>query len=236
MKRSIFTFLALLFTSTLLAQHEFGHIKGRVLEEGSDEPMPFAAVFIEHNGKMMGCHTDFDGYFILKPVEPGTYTVQISCVGMERTLIENVKVQANKITFLKTVYIRMPYLPPCPWPTPQYRLISFVEPTKTLIEPPYFNGQWHTNEGKFVATSNTARQDLQTLPTGLHVRGGREGNVQYMWEGMRVRNDLNLPTRSIETITVHTSGMPARYGDALDAVIVIEGYSYLDFLDDRWYW
>ena len=39
---------------------------------------------------------------------------------------------------------------------------------------------------------------------------------------------INLPSRGIGEIAVYTSGIPAKYGDVLSGVIVIETQSYFD--------
>jgi len=61
----------------------------------------------------------------------------------------------------------------------------------------------------------------------LYIRGGRADAVKYIIDGMNV-DGINLPSRGIGEISMYTSGIPAKYGDVLSGVIVIETKSYFD--------
>ena len=62
----------------------------------------------------------------------------------------------------------------------------------------------------------------------LYIRGGRADAVKYIIDGMNVRDGINVPSRGIGEISVYTSGIPAKYGDVLSGVIVVETKSYFD--------
>ena len=81
----IITFIAL--SQVLLAQ-EKGTLKGLITDkETSNEPLPFANVFIK--GTMIGSTTDFDGNYVIK-VPTGIHIVSFSFLGyktVEKTII-----------------------------------------------------------------------------------------------------------------------------------------------------
>lgn len=54
-------------------------ITGHVVEKGSELSLPYATVLIVETGK--GTVTDADGYFKLKGVAPGTYTIKVQTIG-----------------------------------------------------------------------------------------------------------------------------------------------------------
>ncbi|MCY4419483.1 MAG: TonB-dependent receptor [Cytophagales bacterium] len=63
-------------------QAQGGTLNGRVLETLSKKPVPFVSLLLK--GTSMGTITDENGYFILENVEPGVYSVEITCVGYEK--------------------------------------------------------------------------------------------------------------------------------------------------------
>ena len=66
----------------------------------------------------------------------------------------------------------------------------------------------------------------------LYIRGGRADAIKYVVDGMNVRDGIKVPSRGIGEISVYTSGIPAKYGDVLSGVIVIETKSYFDLYNE----
>ncbi len=60
-------------------------IKGKVVDNTSNEAIPFASVAIE--GTSIGVSTDFDGNFLMENIEPGTYNISVSYVGYLKKII-----------------------------------------------------------------------------------------------------------------------------------------------------
>ena len=54
-------------------------ITGHVVENGSELSLPYATVLIVETGK--GTVTDAEGYFRLKDIAPGTYTIKVQTIG-----------------------------------------------------------------------------------------------------------------------------------------------------------
>lgn len=80
-KRSILLALLLVLVSTLGAQDKKGIIKGRVLNEATNEGVPFSTVVII--GTTTGAMTDFDGNFSFTGIDPGYIQLKASSVGFE---------------------------------------------------------------------------------------------------------------------------------------------------------
>ena len=70
--------LFVLFFSSV-ASAQTGSVKGLLLDEISNEPIPFANIIIK--GTTKGTATDFDGNFLIEGIEPGFVQLQISVVG-----------------------------------------------------------------------------------------------------------------------------------------------------------
>ncbi|MFQ5825560.1 MAG: carboxypeptidase-like regulatory domain-containing protein, partial [bacterium] len=75
----------MLFTVNLL-KAQMGSITGRVTEEGSKSPLPYANVQIV--GTNMGAATNMKGDFVIQRVPAGTYTIKASYVGYQDVTTE----------------------------------------------------------------------------------------------------------------------------------------------------
>ena len=96
-------FIALLFLINAIAFSQTnGTIQGTVYDkEVSNEPLPFANVFIK--GTTIGTTTEFEGTYTLK-AEPGIYTLVFSFIGYQTIEIPNVIVKTGEtITINKTL-------------------------------------------------------------------------------------------------------------------------------------
>jgi len=100
MKRIFFfrltcTFLAVCTSVILFAQTG---IEGRIVDKKMKEPLTGATVIIESSKK--GTTADIDGNYKFKDLAPGKYTLLVSYVSYNNQRIQNVVVEAGKITTL----------------------------------------------------------------------------------------------------------------------------------------
>ena len=94
----ILFFITLLSTVNVFAQS--GTLKGQVTDAMTGETIPMANVVVLSDGvTVVGGSSDFDGNFTIKPINPGTYTVEVSFIGYSTILQNNVLISPNKITF-----------------------------------------------------------------------------------------------------------------------------------------
>ena len=82
MGRNYLLALAAMFLFSVASWAQTGSIKGKVIDQITKEPIPFANVIAEMNGTLVaGDQTDFDGNFHIKPLNPGEYDVKATIVG-----------------------------------------------------------------------------------------------------------------------------------------------------------
>ncbi len=74
-----YSFLSIIIFSLLFAQR--GSISGRVTDSTNDSPLIGANILIE--GTNQGAATDIDGRYIIKQLNPGTYTIVVSYIGYQ---------------------------------------------------------------------------------------------------------------------------------------------------------
>ncbi|HXH17875.1 MAG TPA: carboxypeptidase regulatory-like domain-containing protein [Chitinophagales bacterium] len=211
---------AVLFFQFASLHAQTGEITGRVVDE-KGEGLPFANVIAEQDGKLVtGAQTDFDGYFTIKPLNPGKYDVKVSYLGEDKAVMKGVMVSADKITELNLSVTQEKVL----------GIVTITEYKVPLIDK-------ENNSTKNTITS----EEIQALPTknvnsiaslsagvyqsgegkGLNIKGAREEGTEYYIDGIRVRGSAKIPAQGIEELTVITGGVPAKYGDATGGIVTI---------------
>ncbi|GAA3645423.1 TonB-dependent receptor [Flavivirga jejuensis] len=93
-----FIVLLAVFTASFLQAQSTGSVVGKLIDkEYNNEPLAFANVLIK--GSTKGTTSDFDGYYRLEGLTPGSYTLIFSFVGYE-TQETSVQIVAGKATEL----------------------------------------------------------------------------------------------------------------------------------------
>lgn len=71
-------------------------IKGKIVDSESLDPIPFANIVVEKNGKLLeGTHTDIDGQFMITIPNDEGITVKFACVGYNYTIYTYEMLKAN---------------------------------------------------------------------------------------------------------------------------------------------
>ena len=114
------------------AYGQTGSIRGTVISD-DDEPVPFAQVVVYSQDSasrqfIAGVATDFDGLFVLKNIEPGTYNVKITDESMLAYPVEltEVVVKAEKVSFLGEIGMSNREIIYCDFGLPDWR-IEFLQ-------------------------------------------------------------------------------------------------------------
>ena len=209
-------------------------ISGRVFDS-EGEPIPGANVFIQ--GTELGAATDQDGWFKIKDVSPGVYTVVVSFIGYRRKVITDVVVTGKRPAVLE---------------------VHLEEEALNLggatIIDDYFVRETDNPAGSFVLSyeeirrTTGASEDISrithlfpgvTAPSDdrndLVVRGGSPLENGFYVDGIRIPNPNHfsspgsgggpigfLQTYFVKELDVLTGGFPAKFGDALSSVIDVK--------------
>lgn len=226
--KTMITLVLSILSIGLFAQSTFGEIKGKVFDKETNEPVPFANVYVMANGNMVGAQTDFDGKYTLKPIPAGTYDLVISFVGYQPMTITGYEVKTDQITFAEDAMLM-----------PGDMLKPLVVPaTKKLIEAETHN---KVSIGSKEIAISPVKQNLaqiavstgqvSTSPDGgeIYFRGSRAGDAIYLIDGVKVTGSTpRIPSSGIKSLSVYSGGLPAKYGDTMGGVIVVETKSYFD--------
>lgn len=221
--RYLFLLLFLIAGNTVFAQS--GSISGTVTDKKTNEAVIGAVVEVLQAGTVRGGDvTDEDGHYVVKPLNPGqNFEVRVKyasykeirssgvLVSPDRNTDVNFKMEQNDKELEEVVFTE--YKVP---------LIKRDEPgsTTTLT----------SKQIEKLPTRNT--NDAASLAGGTYqnksgdpvsIAGARSNGTLYIVDGVQVNGvaGTNFPPGSIDQISVITSGIPAKYGDASGGVISI---------------
>ncbi len=195
-------------------------IKGRIFDAESGESMPYTNVFIA--GTNIGTMAFTDGFYIIKGLRPGTYTVRASYISY--TVGETtVTVGPGEILNLN-FHLKVHAIMAEPFEVAAERALIEVDRT----------GSAHFISSKQMdampldqVVDMIAQQPGVTLQDNeIHIRGGRADDTMFVVDGVSVNDPLagggygyQIDPSIINEIQVLTGGFNAEYGQAVSGVV-----------------
>ncbi|MFA6923100.1 MAG: carboxypeptidase-like regulatory domain-containing protein [Bacteroidales bacterium] len=219
-KKVLYT-IAVVLATNIQIFGQSGTLKGKITDNETKEPIPFANVVMEAGGRQVsGTTTDFDGNFTIKPIPPGKYNIKTSYVGYQPQQLNGVIINSDKITFVEMKLTKT--------------AVNIKEVVVTDYKVPLISkdetasGETATSEQISKMAGRDANSVVATVGGVVQsgdvrsIRGARgDATVTYI-DGVKVTTtNVALPAQSIEQISVITGGLPAQYGDATGGVINI---------------
>ncbi len=215
-------FLVLLLVSSSIFAGTTGKIVGRITDATTGEALPFVNVIIM--GTNSGAATDIDGYYAILNVPPGTYEVKASAIGYNSITMQNVKVSIDLTTDIS------------------FELSStsielseevVVVATRPLIQKDLTSSTSIIGDELISELPVTDISDVLSLQSGivisgdggLHLRGGRSGQVTYQIDGVPVTDSydgstiVDVNSSAVQELQVISGAFNAEYGQALSGVI-----------------
>ncbi|HEX9659551.1 MAG TPA: carboxypeptidase regulatory-like domain-containing protein, partial [Rhodothermales bacterium] len=219
MLRKVSTLAAFLVVLPVLAwAQNSGKLAGTVVDRSTNEPLPGATVVLD--GTQMGTATNANGEYFIIGVPVGTYSVRASFVGYESLLYEGVDVNAGYTRTLDfalgedvaalgelVVEYERPLIQKDAIGVP--KVVTGEEiarlPVRGVAGVAALQGGVVADEG-----SNT-----------LNVRGGREEEVVFFVDGVKVIGSTAVAQSAIQEQEMLIGSLPAKYGDAMSGIISI---------------
>jgi len=197
-----------------------GEIRGTITDQASNQTLPGASVSYYEGGQLRGTTADENGFYKIKPLDPGIYELTFSFIGYQKVTRQNVSVSSGQITFLDIALNNDNTLP-------EVIISTFPEP---LIKKDYAGGHIKILPADIrhsvvrdirgmVAQTATVYQEKEG--GSLNIRGSRANATQYYVDGIRMLGGFNIPKSAIQEITVISGSVPAQYGDATGGIVVI---------------
>ena len=206
-----------------IAQQGDGSIMGTVYGNDSVTGQPFTDVWIDYNGSTFSVKTDFNGKYKIDPVKAGTYNLHARKSMTGTINISGVKVNSESISKYDLYF--------------GSNLMDTIEVTWTepLLKDDHINTISLTD-----ITHNPNIQSPKTMLAGMNsdiklnsnneliIRGSRPGDVVYFVDGVKQSSLQQVPGVAINSMSVYTGGIPAKYGDTTGGVVILETKSYFD--------
>lgn len=224
MKNVVGLVMAIMISMCSYAQQGDGTIMGIVYDDDSSKVWPFAEVWIDYNGSKFQVRANGKGRFKISPVKAGKYNLHAKHLeGGVRTMT-GVNVYSDAIAkhnvYLVDTSSVLRMIPVYGDPLLQMEHVSKIRLTDIKNNP---NIQ---NPKAMLAGMNS---DIKLNANDqLIIRGSRPGDVVYFVDGVKMKNMQGVPGVAINSMSVYTGGVPAKYGDTTGGVVILETKSYFD--------
>jgi hypothetical protein len=229
-KKSLQVMVIVLYGALLHAQVSSGEIKGKVFDDADKQPLPGVTVWVDQMGKKINGVSDINGKFTIKPLDPGTYIINYSFINKQK-VTQTIEVKPNMIAFAKDVYLGDSTLPEVT--INGNKLIDAEQTSLTYIPAKELkNNPNIRNIGKMIGTYQS---DIKVSEDGkdAYVRGARADAIIYFVDGVKITGTVpKLPGAAINSMSIYTGGVPAKYGDMMGGVIAIETKSYFQLYNE----
>ena len=168
-------------------------LEGRVYDNATNEPLPFVNVVLMDGEKMVnGASTDFDGFYTIKPVPAGYYTLRCTYVGYNPINISGVRLQEGNIT------------------TQNLALVGGVDLEEVVVQyqMPMVDAD-QTSSGGVIEMNRMPSRSVNSIAStvagvssrgsdgSVNIRGSRSGGEFVYIDGIKVRGSQNLPKSAI---------------------------------------
>ena len=197
-----------------------GKISGVITDASTKEPLVSANVVLI--GTSLGATCDINGNYTIIGIPPGVYSVSFSTIGYRKIQINDVKVDVDLTTHLdaslqqESVEIETIVI------TAERPLIS-VDNTASLST---------VSADQIKSLPVQTITDVLRLDAGivqargeLHFRGGRDGEVSYMVDGISTTNVYNgsngvkVENAAVQELQVISGTFNAEYGQAMSGIV-----------------
>ncbi len=211
------------------SQGALGEVYGTVFEGETDVVAFGAHVFIKSGGQQYNARTDDRGSFRLSGIPAGRYVLNISYLGDTMTnIMVNVPMdgiyRTGDIHFVSDI-LNMDVVT-VTYNRDEIKLIDGDLPITRLTAEEINRSPLKTDIKSLINSMST---DVRMTNDGeLVFRGARKGDMLYLMDGVKTASVGNVPSSAIGRMMIFTGGLPAKYGDTLGGVVIMETKSYFD--------
>ena len=195
---------------------------------------PAAKCFlIENDSVIIGKIGGLDGKVKFENLQPSSYSLKVTGLGMDTVFIKDVVVLEDNIRDLDTLFLS--------WDT---NFISSCFGGCCGPMPIQINNDLRDGNKSVTITKDDILNLPALRPGGIIdtfqeivildyeepeiIRGGRPGDGIYFVDGVKSEELSNVPLSSIERVKYYNGGIPAKYGDTTTGAIIISTLSYFD--------
>ncbi len=210
-----------LFCLDAKGQNQTGGIKGRVLEAQTGKPLAGADVIVV--GTYEGAVTNEKGNFRVKGIKPGNYAVKIKYLGYQDKKFTSINILPDSMITLKTKLRK----------SSKSLDVVEIKGKNELVKLETGKSSTNLNEAEIKQTNAQEVKDIVAMQEGvsksmdgLHLRGGRVYENQYIVDGIDAQDPLagtgfglEVSSQSLKNLNIVTSGLSAEHGNTTSGLI-----------------
>ncbi len=238
---SVMVALLVLVPSYAWAQGTTGTIRGKVIDQTTNEPLAAVNVFVletDGTATTMGAFTNAEGDYVIINVPPGRYILRATMMGYKTyevmELLVTVGVSTSRNFQLEATVLDVGEVVTVTAERDMIqRDVTGTQQTYTIEEMERMAVSTTTDilllQTNAVTLSGTFMDDIPGYyDRGLeqvHMRGGRNAEVAFMIDGMQVTNLVfggqaaSVSPFSLSEMVVMAGGMSAEFGNAMSGVV-----------------
>ena len=226
-------------SSGLSAQEITQTINGKVFDNVTNEPLPFATIIVKDSEPLIGTVSDINGNFILEDITVGRQTIAISMIGYATYEIKELLLSSGQIinlnigmqkssTVLNEVVVRINKS------TPINSMAILSSRQFTVEETQRYAGGM--NDPARLVSSFAGVANPSISDNGISVRGNNPDGLLWRIEGVEVPNPNHFANLTIagggllsaisnqmmSNSDFYTGAFPAEYGNASSGVFDIK--------------
>jgi hypothetical protein len=201
-----------------------GKIRGIVMDQATGEPLIGANVVIENT--IFGAAAALDGSYIILNVPPGKYELRASMIGYNNLRVENVNVSVDFTTEqdfqLSSTVLETGQTVTVTAERPM--VVKDLTATTAVVGAEEISALPVTEVGEAVELQAGLIRDAGG---GIHVRGGRSGEISYWIDGIPVTDVydggtvVDVNKNMVQELQVVSGAFNAEYGQAMSGIVNI---------------
>lgn len=222
--RKIVIFL-MAFSAVLFSQISKSKILGTITDSKTGEPLIGVNVMVQ--GTYYGASTNSEGFYEIKAVSPGDYTIKVSYIGYKMIQQTGVKILPFDQKHLDFAM--------------EETVLAMGQSITVIGEKPLLDVEDTSTRHRVTSEEIEQRivtevSDIVSQQSGvvetdneIHIRGGRAHENSFLVDGISVQDPLSgtgfglrVSADAIEEIEVITGGFNAEYGQAMSGVVRVK--------------
>jgi len=231
--------ILLLSNSNLCAQNIIQTIKGQVVDNDIQIPLPGATVIIMGSDPLIGGTTDLNGYFRLENVPLGRYNIQISYIGYEPSVISELEVGSGKEVVLNiglkesSVSLNEVVVKASQDKKEPLNSMAIISSRQINMEEARRYAGGFDDPAHLASSYAGVAENMNS--NGIVIRGNAPKGLLWRMEGLEISNPSHftnmtsfggggitaLSSQMLASSDFYTSAFPAEYGNALSGVFDI---------------
>lgn len=214
--RKLVSFLILFIVPINIFAANEGKIAGTITDVETGDPLVGVNVVVE--GTDLGAATNVNGKYFILQVPAGTYTLRAQIIGYKTVTVRNLRVLSG-LTVTQDFSMEREVIE---------GEVVVVQAERPMIQKDLTSSRNIMTSDQISEVPFDDIQDIVGLTAGFvdgHARGGRDGEVLYMVDGVSIRDpmtggfDTEIPEFAIEEVSVITSGYSAEFSNAQSAIV-----------------